>query len=232
MIRARPPAEIVIDAALVRALIEEQHPDLASLPIANAGEGWDNRLFRLGAGLLVRLPRRAAAAANIDRERQWLPQVAPGLPLPVPTIRRAGRPGCGYPWSWSIVAWIAGEPALSAPVADPEAAALALGGFLRALHQPAPQNAPLNPARSVPLTARTPVLREHLDRLQGAVDGRAVLDLWQAVLEAPRFPGPPVWIHGDLHPGNLIVEDGRLSGVIDFGDLTSGIQRPTSPWRG
>ena len=100
--RARPPAEVAIDASLIRALLQEQHPDLAHLALVDVGEGWDNRLFRLGDDLAVRIPRRAVAAVLIEQEQRWLPQLAPRLPLPIPVPRRVGRPGCGFPWSWSI----------------------------------------------------------------------------------------------------------------------------------
>jgi len=156
MILSKPEAEIAIDTALVRALVAEQHPDLALAPLVDVGEGWDNRLFRLGSDLVVRLPRRAASAELIDHELRWLPQLAPRLPLAVPAIQRAGRPGAGFPWNWSIASWVPGDPALHVPPRDLRATAAALGAFLRALHQSAPQDAPRNPWRGVPLADRTP----------------------------------------------------------------------------
>jgi aminoglycoside phosphotransferase (APT) family kinase protein len=104
-----PPAEVPIDIALVRALLEEQHPDLAALPIVEASEGWDNRTFRLGEELAIRLPRRAASAPLIEHEQRWLPILAPHLPLPIPNPLRIGRAGCGFPWSWSVTRWLPGE---------------------------------------------------------------------------------------------------------------------------
>ena len=121
--------------------------DLAELPLIDVGEGWDNKLFRLGDALAVRLPRRAASAALIEHEQRWLPRLSAGLPLPVPVPLRVGRPGCGFPWSWSVVPWFAGESALVAPPPDPALMADALARFLRALHQPAPDDAPQNPWR-------------------------------------------------------------------------------------
>src|SRR5574338_1221314 len=114
----KPRAEIDIDAALVRALLEDQCTDLAALPLGDAGEGWDNRLFRLGDDLCVRIPRRAAAVPLIVREQRWLPILGPQLPLPVPQLRYAGRPGRGYPWPWSVTSWIDGRPALDTIVDD------------------------------------------------------------------------------------------------------------------
>ena len=218
----KPDAEVAIDLPLVRSLLQEQHPDLADLPLADAGEGWDNRLFRLGGNLAVRLPRRAASAALVEHEQRWLPEIAPRLPLPIPVAQRVGRPGCGFPWSWSITAWLEGRTALLAPPEDPAATAVALGRFLRALHQPAPEGAPQNPWRGVPLAARADRLSEHLQQLGGLVDGTAVLRSWERSLSAPPWAGPPLWIHGDLHPGNLLIVDGRPAAVIDFGDLTAG----------
>lgn len=221
-IGTKPAAEVTIDLALVRALIQEQHTDLAHLALSDIGEGWDNRLFGLGDDLAVRLPRRAISAALIEQEQRWLPQLSPQLPLPIPVSRRVGRPGCGFPWSWSITSWFRGQSALHAPPKDLSTAAIALGQFLRALHQPAPVEAPHNPWRGVPLAARTSVLHSHLQQTEGLVNRTAVLELWERAVSAPLWSGPPLWIHGDLHPGNLLVDQGRLLAVIDFGDLAAG----------
>jgi aminoglycoside phosphotransferase (APT) family kinase protein len=221
-IGTKPPAEVAIDLSLVRALIQQQHPDLAHLALNDLGEGWDNKLFRLGDDLAVRVPRRAASAALIEQEQRWLPRLSPQLPLPIPVPRRVGRSGCGFPWSWSITSWFPGQSALLEPPQDLSAAAGALGRFLRALHQPAPANAPHNPWRSVPLAARSGALMDHLQQTDGLVDRTAVLNLWERAVSAPHWPGPPLWIHGDLHPGNLLVSQGHLSAVLDFGDLAAG----------
>jgi aminoglycoside phosphotransferase (APT) family kinase protein len=221
-IGAKPPAEVTIDSSLVRALLSEHHADLAHLPLNDLGEGWDNRLFRLGDELIVRMPRRAASAALIEHEQQWLPRLSPSLPLPIPVPLRVGRPGCGFPWPWSVVPWFPGQTALVEPVQDIAAAATSLGQFLRGLHQPAPGDAPHNPWRSNPLAARTGVLREHLQQVDGLVDRVAVLALWERVLSTRPYAGPPSWIHGDLHPGNLLLSGGRLAAVLDFGDLAAG----------
>jgi aminoglycoside phosphotransferase (APT) family kinase protein len=221
-IEGLPPAEIDIDAPLVRALLEAQHPDLASLPLVDVGSGWDNRLYRLGPDLAVRLPRRALAAPLIEQEQRWLPELAPRLPLPVPLPIRVGRPGCGYPWSWSVVGWRSGETAnISAPI-DPMTAAADLGGFLSALHRPAPADAPLNPFRGIPLTNRDDLVRTHVRELDGSFDRARVLGVWSRLVQTPQWTGPPLWNHGDLHPGNLLVSKGRLVAVIDFGDLCAG----------
>ena len=221
-IGTKPAADVVVDDSLVQALLREQHPDLAHLVPVKVAEGWDNALFRLGDELAVRLPRRAASAKLIEHEQRWLPQLSLRLPVPIPIPVRVGIPGPIFGWPWSVVRWLPGQSVLRAALPDPIAAGAVLGRFLRALHQPAPVDAPSNPWRGVPLEARTAALHEHLRQLDGIVAGTAVLGLWDRALSAPKWPGPPLWLHGDLHPGNLLVSDGRLSGVIDFGDLTSG----------
>jgi aminoglycoside phosphotransferase (APT) family kinase protein len=217
-----PPAEARIDAALVRALLEEQHPDLAGLRLVEAGEGWDNRTFRLGDDLAVRLPRRAASARLIEHELRWLPALAPHLPLPVPSPVRSGRAGCGFPWPWSVTRWLPGETALASPALDEYAVASGLALFLRALHRPAAPDAPHNPWRGVPLDARDALLHQNLAAIDGEVDHAAIIAQWERLRAAPPWQGGGLWIHGDLHPGNLLVRDGRLSGVVDFGDITAG----------
>ena len=221
-IGAKPPAEVTIDRPLVVALLQQQQTDLAHLPLTEIGEGWDNKLFRLGDDLLIRVPRRAASAALIEQEHRWLPGLSPLLPLAVPVPLRVGRPGCGFPWSWSVVPWFPGQSALLTPPEDLPTTAGVLGRFLHALHQPAPGDAPTNPWRGVPLASRTETLGQHLRQVEGHVDHRAVLELWERVLSTPPWSGPRLWIHGDLHPGNLVISDGHLSAVIDFGDLTAG----------
>lgn len=211
-----------MDIALVRALLEEQHPDLVTLPIVEAREGWDNRTFRLGEDLAVRLPRRAASAPLIEHEQRWLPTLAPHLPLAIPNPIRLGRAGCGFPWSWSVTRWLTGETAIVSPPVDEHAAATDLARFLRALHRPAPHDAPQNPWRGVSLSARGAPLHEHLATIGDRVDPTAVLEAWDRLCATPPWKGAAMWIHGDLHPGNLLVRDGRLSGVLDFGDLTAG----------
>lgn len=216
-----PAAEVAIDADVVRRLLAEQHPDLADRPVEPAASGWDNALFRIGPDLCARLPRRAASVPLVEHEQRWLPALAPRLPLPVPVPLRIGRPGAGYPWPWSICPWVAGRPALEAPLRDPIAAARQLGGFLAALHQPAPADAPANPFRGVPLADRHDRTLEAVDLLDG-IDRAAARAAWQELAAAPPWAGPPVWLHGDLHPGNVLVDDGRLVAVVDFGDLTAG----------
>jgi len=217
-----PAAEVDVTADLVRRLLAGQHPDLAHLPVEFLANGWDNVMFRVGAGLAARLPRRTLGAQILVHEQRWLPLLAPRLPLPIPYPERIGHPAHGYPWPWSIVPYLPGEPAATADRLDLPLAADAVAGFLGALHVPAPADAPPNPFRGVPLAQRAENFGKNLDTLAGQVDRAAVLGVWEDALAAPVFAGPPLWLHGDLHPANILVRDGRVTGIIDFGDITAG----------
>lgn len=213
-----PGADIEITASLVRALLMEQHPDLAHFTLEHGGEGWDNTQFRLGPDLVVRLPRRQLAVALTEHEQRWLPVLAPRLPCPVPVPVRVGRPGCGYPWPWSVVRWFDGTIATPANSgALPEA----FGAFLVALHVPAPPELSANPFRRS-LPARAPTFAEHLRHVRHEVDAPAAAAIFDAAARLPAWHAPPVWIHADLHPANVIVADGRLRAVVDYGDLAAG----------
>ncbi|MFF4350210.1 aminoglycoside phosphotransferase family protein [Streptomyces sp. NPDC001530] len=214
-------AAIEIDESLVRSLLHEQHPDLAGLGLRPVAGGWDNQLWRLGDELAVRLPRTQRAPGLLRKEHHWLPVLAPRLPLPVPTPLRIGEPSALFPKAWTIAAWIPGEPGDRVSITQGHHAADILAGFLRALHLDAPAEAPANPMRGVPLRTLT----HHFDKQFQAVASRVsgdVRDVWDEAVSAPGWEGPPVWLHGDLHPANVVVTDGTLSGVIDFGDLCAG----------
>ncbi len=217
-----PSAEVDVTPDLVRRLVAAQHPDLASLPVTTLANGWDNVICLLGDEFLVRLPRRQVAVRPIINEQRWLPELRRVLPLPVPAPVRIGRPGSGYPWPWSIVPFLPGRVASRQPPVDPREAAACLARFLAALHAPAAADAPMNPYRGVPLADRAAALTENLSAVGDLVDGGSVRRAWRAALAAPPWHGPPVWLHGDLHPANILVHQGRISGVIDFGDITAG----------
>jgi aminoglycoside phosphotransferase (APT) family kinase protein len=220
---SRPAAEVNVDVGLVRRLLGAQFPQWAELPLAPARPaGWDNVVYRLGADLAVRLPRRALGAAHAEREHRWLPLLAPRLPLPVPVPLGQGVPGMGYPWHWSVCRWLLGEIAAVEPVADPEQAAVALAGFVAALRAVDPAGGPASEFRGAPLAARDADVRAAVAALQGDLDPAPVLAAWRAALAAPAWRGPSVWMHGDLHPANLLVDRGRLSGVLDFGLVAVG----------
>lgn len=216
-----PAAEVAVDEALVRQLLSDQHPDLEGRSIGLVGEGWDNFTFRLGDDLSVRMPRRVMAAPLVVNEQRWLPVLAPRLPLAVPVPVRVGEPGRGYPWTWSVCPWLPGDIA-TGPLRSSTDAAVALGEFIAALAAPAPTDAPSNPYRGVPLAERHDVTVARIDQLSKVVDALRLRELWDDLCATPPWDGPPVWLHGDLHPANLLATDGVLSAVIDFGDITGG----------
>lgn len=216
-----PLAEFPIDVELVAGLLADQHPDLAHLPPRAVEAGWDNAMFRLGDRLAARLPRRAASAPLIAHEQDWLPRLAERLTLPIPAPTRVGAPGRGYPWRWSVVPWLRGRPAdQDEPGADQ---ARLFAAFLRSLHAPAPADAPANPVRGVPLARRAAAAEERLGRLAAKTSliTPPLTRAWQAALSAP-LDVPATWLHGDLHPRNVLVEHGAIAGVVDWGDLTAG----------
>jgi len=222
-----PAAEVDVNTDLVRRLLAEQHPDIARLPLEVMANGWDNVMFRLGADLIVRVPRRQLGVRCLVNEQRWLPEIAGRLPLPVPAPVRIGRPSSEYPWPWSIVPFEPGQVAAVTPPADLADAATSLGGFLRALHVPGPLRPPAgdgpdNPVRGVPLNARAETVAANMDLLGDGIDRKRVKEIWDAARAVPHWDGQPLWIHGDLHPANILVHGGRISAVIDFGDITTG----------
>lgn len=216
-----PAAEIGIDVRQARQLLAAQHPDLAGLSIVAIASGWDNQLLRLGDSLALRFPRRQLAAQLILHEQRWLAHLEERLPLAIPTPVRIGVPQFEYPWAWSVTPWIEGETADLAPPDSDQGERLA--AFFGALHKPAPADAPHNPYRSVSLTERAGAFASRLAKLDGKTHilDRRVHALWSDALAAP-IDTAPTWIHGDLHPRNILVDKGCLAGVIDWGDLCGG----------
>jgi aminoglycoside phosphotransferase (APT) family kinase protein len=216
-----PAAEVEIDERQVRELLAAQHPDLADLPIVPIASGWDNHLLRLGDKLALRFPRRKIAAQLMLNEQRWLPQLEKRLPLAIPAPVRIGVAQFRYPWAWSVTPWIEGETADLAPPDSNQGEVLA--AFFEALHKPAPADAPSNPYRGVPLSERADAFADRLARLSdktNIIDERAH-GLWNDAVAA-AIDSAPTWIHGDLHPRNVLIEKGRLRGVIDWGDLARG----------
>lgn len=216
---------LAIDETLVRRLLRAEFPQWGQLPIQRVDpSGWDNRSFRLGADMVVRLPSAEMYAAQVDKEQRWLPFLAPKLPVPVPTPLARGRPGEGYPWSWSVYKWIDGESATLEAIADSRVFATELAAFLAALHAIDAARGPRPDAHSFhrggSLSVYDAETRNALRVLGARVDARA-LDLWQAAL-ASRWTCDPVWVHGDVAVGNLLRQGERLCGVIDFGQLAVG----------
>jgi aminoglycoside phosphotransferase (APT) family kinase protein len=215
---ARPAAEADLDEDGLRALLAASRPGLATLPLTRVAEGWDNVTWRVGDRLAARLPRHTAADHCIGIEQQWLQQIADRLPgdlVPVAVLR--GTPGAGFPFHWSVVPWVDGTTADAEPLGADGARDLARA--LRALHVPAPDDAPANPHRGIPLSGRA----SPLDGLAAhdEVDPDAARAIWAAAIAA-RPARTRTWIHGDLHVRNLIVRDGGLRAIIDWGDLCGG----------
>jgi aminoglycoside phosphotransferase (APT) family kinase protein len=216
--------EVETDAALVRRLLEGQFPQWAELPIEPVvSYGTDHDIYRLGDGLSARLPRIGWAAGQAAKEAEWLPRLAPHLPLAVPVPLAAGRPAEGYPFAWSVYAWLPGENA-NGTIGDLSRAAADLAAFVRALRTVDTAGAdPRRPgARGVPLAELDEPVRRAIAELGERIDGDAAVRSWEESLAAPAWDGPEVWAHGDLLPGNLLVAGGRLSAVIDWGCLGVG----------
>ncbi|GAA2787936.1 aminoglycoside phosphotransferase family protein [Streptomyces showdoensis] len=219
------PSPVTPDADLVRRLVAAQFPQWAGLPVRQVDSaGTDNAMFRLGDALVVRLPKAAWAVGHAEKEQRWLPRIAAHLPLPVPVPVGEGVPGEGFGERWGVYAWIDGEDAFRAPVRDLAGAAVELGRFGVALRGVDATGGPAS-SRGGPVTGWEEGAMEPAIRTLGAdgtLDADEVSAAWEAVLRLPQWDGAPVWVHGDLLPGNLLTRDGRLSAVIDFGGLGVG----------
>jgi aminoglycoside phosphotransferase (APT) family kinase protein len=217
-----------IDEALARRLIDRQFPQWSHLPIERVAlDGWDNRSFRLGSELTVRLPSGDWYAEQVAKEQRWLPVLAPALPLPIPSPVAEGRPGAGFPYPWSVYRWLEGEPAAVARIDDLEAFAAALAAFLNALRRADASDGPApgrhNFFRGGPLATYEEEALQAIDALGREIPGDDVRQVWDEAM-ATVWDRAPVWVHGDVAAGNLLVRDGRLSAVIDFG--SSGVGDP------
>jgi aminoglycoside phosphotransferase (APT) family kinase protein len=215
-----------ITAALVQQLIAAQFPQWADLPIIPAEpQGWDNRTFRLGKELSVRLPSAAGYTPQVEKEHQYLPRLAPLLPLPIPVPVGKGQPGEGYPFPWSVYRWLPGETTATAHIHDLTAFATTLAQFLVALQQidptGGPPPGPHSAFRGGPLTTYDAETRQSIVDVHDEIDAQAATAVWEAALAA-QWHGPPVWFHGDVAVGNLLVQAGQLSAVIDWGCVGVG----------
>ncbi|GHO46971.1 aminoglycoside phosphotransferase family protein [Ktedonospora formicarum] len=219
--------EVEIGSTLVRRLLAAQFPQWADLPIEPVpSAGTNNALYRLGPDLAVRLPRIEGATGQMSKEHQWLPRLAPHLPLAVPVPLAMGMPGEGYPWHWSIYRWLEGENAERQRIVDEDQAASDMAQFITALQRvdSAGWSSPELPrsSRGGPLSMRDVPTRTAIAQLSGVLDTDAVTTAWEAALQVPEWRGAPILTHGDLLPGNLLVQQGRLSAVIDFEGLGVG----------
>ncbi|MFE9442100.1 aminoglycoside phosphotransferase family protein [Streptomyces sp. NPDC006602] len=213
--------ELKFEQDLVRALLRDQHPDLAGLELRDVDGGWDNRQWRLGEELAVRLPRTERAPALLRTEQTWLPVLAKLLPLPTPTPVRIGKPSSLFEHTWTIARWVEGEPADHAPITRIDAAEI-LAEFLGVLHHEAPADAPANPTRGIPLAGLHVDSDGWAEVITDSATADAAREVWEKAVAAPTWQGTPLWLHGDLHPANVVVRDGMLAGVIDFGEMCAG----------
>lgn len=219
--------EVDTSVSLVRRLLITQFPQWANLPVEPAhSAGTGNALYRLGDDMVVRLPRIPSAVGQVNKEQKWLPILAPRLPLNIPIPLAKGHPSDGYPWHWSVYRWLEGEDATTAPIDYPRQAATDLAHFIIALQgieaTGGPPPGEHNFYRGVPLATRDRETRDAIASLHDVFDADQVTAAWDAAVETPVWSRAPVWIHGDLHAGNLLVHRGRLSAVIDFGGLGVG----------
>jgi aminoglycoside phosphotransferase (APT) family kinase protein len=208
--------EVSTDVDLVRRLLAAQLPDWGSLPLERVlSSGTDNALYRLGDDMVVRLPRIGWAVSGLERELEWLPRLAPCLPVEIPIPLASGTPGAGYPWPWAVYRWLSGEnPAVPQP-GDRDSLAGDVVALIRAFRHIDLEGPPCR--RGLPLITQDDAARAALRELDGEIDVAAASAAWESALRAPEWPGPPAWVHGDLLPGNLLVREQRLTGVLDFG---------------
>ncbi|MBD2868690.1 aminoglycoside phosphotransferase family protein [Paenibacillus arenilitoris] len=213
-----------IDETLVKRLLAAQFPQWAHLPLRKlASTGTDNAIYRLGDEMAVRLPRVEWAAGQAETEYAWLPKLAPHLPLAISQPLALGTPAEGYPWHWSVHRWLEGENATTGRIDDLRQAAIDLAGFVAALQRiDAAGGPPPGFGRGMPLATRDAYVRDAIAQLHGTIDTEAAALAWDVSLKAPVWQGQPVWIHADIHAGNLLVDRGRISAVIDFGGVGVG----------
>ncbi|HAT7004805.1 TPA: phosphotransferase [Legionella pneumophila] len=216
----------IIDEKLVCRLITSQFPHYSNLPVKPvAVGGWDNRTFHLGKDMLVRLPSAEQYELQVEKEQQWLPQLASLLPVPIPTPLAKGMPGEGYPWKWSIYRWLEGETIVSANLSNLNEIAKDLATFLTAFHQIDSSGGPKPGMHSFyrggDLKIYDPETRQAIDYLKGKIDTDHATEIWETALNT-SWQGTPVWVHGDISAGNLLVKNGKLCAVIDFGQLSVG----------
>lgn len=216
------PNEFPIDVSLVRQLLIKQFPLWADLPLKPVlSTGTDNALYRLGNHLVVRLPRIGWAVENVDKEFEWLPKIASYLPISIPIPLTKGAPTENYPYPWSVYTWLDGSNPTVGHISNPTLLAHDLVQFLQAMHRIDLPNGPLS-NRGVPLERKDGETRRALKQLEGIIDIETATALWDRSLSISKWSKPPVWVHGDLSPGNLLIQKGRLSAVIDFGNVGVG----------
>ncbi|OAS16499.1 aminoglycoside phosphotransferase family protein [Paenibacillus oryzisoli] len=219
--------EIAIDLKSVQHLISSQFPQWAELPIRPVDSaGTDNAIYRLGDDMAVRLPRAEWAIGQVEKEQRWLPKLAPMIPISLPVPLAKGVPTENYPWFWSVYSWLEGENATVGQLDSYKQAAIAIAQFINAMQAIDATGGPApgahNSGRGEPLAMRDGAVRDAITSLNRIIDPDVALAQWNLALQTQEWQGQGVWIHGDLHPGNLLIEQGQLSAVIDFGTLGVG----------
>ena len=212
-----PKAQIDIHEGLVRELVDSQFPEFSDYSIRFLSEGYDNSNYKLGNSYLIRLPRRKLGAELIKHEIEWLPKLGYKLPIQIPSPKKVGAPTNAYPWSWTIVPFFDGHSALEKSLDEPEIKRFVQ--FLKKLHHINPEGVPENPYRNVPLSEKSKSVarkNEHLE--SGSME---IKNLWEQTILEP-IDCKPSLIHGDLHPDNIIINNGKIEAVIDWGDITKG----------
>ncbi|MFD4870714.1 aminoglycoside phosphotransferase family protein [Streptomyces sp. NPDC058412] len=220
------PGRHPVDDDLVRRLVAGQFPRWAGIPVERFPSGGTvNAVYRLGEDMVVRLPLAEGGAEDVSTEREWLPRLAPRLPTAVPEVLGAGEPAEGYPWRWSVCRWLTGENPEAGALGEPVPLARDLAGFVAAMRSITLPGAP-RAHRGGPVASLDGSTRAAIEELRGipqeGVDCDAAAAVWEDALRAPEWDGPPVWLHADLMPGNLLVDGGRLTSVIDFGCMGVG----------
>ncbi|MBO6522512.1 MAG: aminoglycoside phosphotransferase family protein [Balneolaceae bacterium] len=216
-----PKADIEITEEFVRALVATQFPEFSDHSVTFLSEGFDNANFRLGDSLMVRLPRRTLRAVLLTQEIEWLPKLEHQLPIPVPAPIKIGKPTDAYPWSWTIVPFFEGNSALHESISESEIEKLVR--FLKVLHRINPLGTPGNPYRGVPLSSRDHDVKNRMKELEqnDIAVPLYIKNLWEMAV-AEHIDSEPCLIHGDLHPNNIIVKNGEIQAIIDWGDVTKG----------
>jgi len=214
--------EVNINSKIVKQLLTHQFPEFSHLKLELVyPEGTDNKLYKLGNDKVIRMPRMERSAINIIKESQWLPQLAPLLPIAIPKLLAQGRPSTNYPFPWLICQWLEGVNPDKENVLNYDQAAVDLGNFIVALQKINVSNAPAC-SRGQPLSTRDQETRDSIVLLNDIFDSTLLTEIWESFLAAPEWQGNPVWIHGDLHPGNLLAQNGQITAIVDFGSVGIG----------
>ena len=217
---------IKIDSLFIQNLLSKQFPQWSKLPIVSVEpQGWDNRVFRLGKNMLIRVPSAACYASQVIKEQKWLAVIAPKLTIEIPEPIAMGKPDFGYPWNWSIYKWIKGETAAMSKLANSCEFARDLAQFLMALHKIDAKDGPLpgkdNFYRGGSLEVYDEETKKAIFALKGKIDEHSAAQIWDAGVKT-SWSAKPLWVHGDISSGNLLVKESKLHAVIDFGMLCIG----------